>query len=396
MASDLTTAMGSDLPTQHAGCARRSVSLPATVGASTAERLELAYVFGRTVMRYLFKVLPPVSWELAQWRCRAAEIPNPRLRQTAGEALAKRGNIEGAALFATLAPARHRRRALRALVAFQTAYNYLDALSELPSENPITNGDQLHQALLTALHPDAPHLDYYAHNPEREDGGYLTAILDVCRNAVAGLPSYATVAPTARAAAARIVDFQALNLSEEQGGHCGLERWATEETPAASGVAWWETAAAAGSSLAVHALIAAAADPHLNAADVADVDRAYFPWIGALHSLLDSLVDRREDQEKEQRSLLGYYACTTAATIELSSLALRARDASESLRSGHAHRVIMTAMCSYYLSAPQCGTSEGRVISAGLTRALGLPLRLAILLFRTKRLAHTLTRRAYT
>jgi hypothetical protein len=47
-----------------------------------------------------------------------------------------------------------------------------------------------------------------------EDGGYLTAILDACRHAVAGLPSFGAVAPTVRGAAARIVDFQALNLGE--------------------------------------------------------------------------------------------------------------------------------------------------------------------------------------
>jgi tetraprenyl-beta-curcumene synthase len=361
-----------------------------------AERLQLASVFAGTVRRYLFRVLPQVSWELAQWRCRAGEIPNPRLRQSAGEALAKRGNIEGAALFATLAPAGHRRRAVRAMVAFQTAYNYLDALSELPSENPITNGDQLHQALLTALHPDAPHLDYYAHNPEREDGGYLTAILDVCRGAVGGLPSYATVAPTVRAAAGRIVDFQALNLSEEQGGHCGLERWASEVIPGGGGLEWWETAAAAGSSLAVHALIAAAAEPHLDAPDVAEIERAYFPWIGALHSLLDSLVDRREDREHARRSLLSYYPSPATAAIDLSSLALRAGRATDRLPSRHAHRVILTAMCSYYLSAPECYTAEAQTITLLLIRTLGLPLNIAILMFRSKRLAHTLTRRAYT
>ena len=95
---------------------------------------------------------------------------------------------------------------MRALVAFQTAYNYLDALSELPSDQPVANGEQLHQALLTALHPGAAHLDYYALNPDRRDGGYLESIVDACARAVAGLPSFPALAPTARCAAARIVD----------------------------------------------------------------------------------------------------------------------------------------------------------------------------------------------
>jgi tetraprenyl-beta-curcumene synthase len=361
-----------------------------------AENLELARVFTATVVCYLFRVLPQVRGELAHWRARAAGIPNPNLRRTATEALCKRGNIEGAALFATLAPAAHRRRTVSAIIAFQAAYNYLDALSELPSEDPVENGDRLHQALLLALHPGAAHADYYAHNQDRDDGGYLGAILDVCRDALAGLPSYAAVAPAARGAAARIVDFQALNLGETQGTHDALARWATETTPPGSGLAWWETAAGAGSSLAVHALIAAAADPHVDTSEAREIDRSYFPWIGALHSLQDSLVDREEDHEHGQRSLLDYYASPVDAAIGLVSLAMRARAAAERLPSPHAHRVILTAMCSYYLSAPECDTAETRMIARTLARALGLPLSVAILMFRSKRLIHTLTRRAYT
>ena len=192
--------------------------------AAAVKHLELPCAFADTVLRYLLLVLPAVRGELAHWRTRAAEIPNRQLRETARRALCKRGNIEGAALFATLAPAPQRRRTVRAIVAFQSAYNYLDALGELPSADPQANGDQLHQALLTALHPGAAHPDYHAHNPDREDGGYLTEILDTCADAVAALPSFAALAPTARGAAARIVDFQALNLSESQGGHDALSK----------------------------------------------------------------------------------------------------------------------------------------------------------------------------
>jgi tetraprenyl-beta-curcumene synthase len=363
---------------------------------SAAENLELARVFAETVSRYLAQVLPQVSWELAHWRTRAAEIPNEQLRRTAGEALAKRGNIEGAALFATLAPADHRRRTVRALIAFQSAYNYVDALSELPSEDPVVNADQLHQALLTALHPGAPHPDYYAHNPDRGDGGYLTAILDACRHALAGLPSFPAVALTAREAAARIVDFQALNLSERHGGHDALQRWAGQVTPAGSGLAWWETAAAAGSSLAVHALIAAAADPHLDRWDARDIDAAYFPSLGALHSLLDSLVDRVEDRDGARRCLLDYYLAPSDAAVHLAGLAVGGAEAIELLPNAHAHRVIATAMCSYYLSAPECNTAEAHAITRRLTDALGLPLNVAILMFRIRRIAATFTNHGYT
>ena len=377
---------------------RRAAGRSTGVLARTAatEPLHLGLTFADIVARYLLLVLPSAASELALWRNRAAEIPNAKLRHHALAALAKRGNIEGAALFATLAPAVHRGRTIRALVAYQSAYNYLDALCELPSDDPIANGEQLHQALLTALHPDAEHSDYYARNPDCGDGGYLTSIVDTCRSAVAGLPSFEVIAPLARAAAGRIVDFQALNLNERQGGHDALERWATEETPPNSGLEWWETAAAAGSSLAVHALIAASADAHLDSSEAREIDRAYFPWIGALHSLLDSLVDRDEDNERGQCSLLGYYHSPAQTAIQLGSLAGRASAATERLSEPHAHRVMLTAMCSYYLSAPQCYTAEAQTITHGLTQALGVPLHVAIALVRVRRLATAVTFGSYT
>jgi tetraprenyl-beta-curcumene synthase len=372
------------------------LSGPAQTRGSVAEQLELPLVFAETIMRYLLRVLPCVRSELHRWRARAAQIPDPVLREHAEASLRKEGNIEGAALFATLSPAMHRNCTVRALVAFQSAYSYLDTLSEQPSADPVNNADQMHQALLVALHPTVEHTDYHRHNPQRSDGGYLTAMIDSCRRALSALPSWDMVAPTARSAAARIVDFQALNLSPPHRDRDPLEDWAIEMTPAASRLAWWETAAAGGSSLAVHALIAAAADPRLHAEDVIEIDRAYFPSIGALHSLLDSLVDQREDLEQAQRSLLGYYPTPTTAAIGLSSLALNASKSIESLPNRRAHQVILAAMCSYYLSAPQCNTAEAHTITRSLTRTLGLPVHVAITLFRVRRMAASLMLGSYT
>jgi tetraprenyl-beta-curcumene synthase len=358
------------------------------------EQLEFGAAYSETVLRYLFRILPAARSELAHWRERAEMIPSPALRAQASAALLKRGNIEGAALFATLAPPRYRSRTVSALVAFQSAYNYLDALSELPSEDPVANGAQLHQALLVALHPHAAHGDYYEHNRDTGDGGYLVAMVDACRGALAGLPSFDMVASTARSAAGRIVDFQSLNLSDTQGGHDGMRKWATEETPPGSGLRWFETAAATGSSLAVHALIAAAAAPGLDYSDAREIDRAYFPWTGALHSLLDSLVDRYEDHAQARQSLLAYYQSPGETAIRLGLLATRARRGLEKLPAHDSHRTMLTAMCSYYLSAPAVKGASS--LTCNVSEALGVPLSIAVLMFRARRLASTLMHGSYT
>lgn len=351
--------------------------------------------FSATVAGYLSSVLPGVTRELAHWRRRALQIPDPTLRALACEANAKRGNMEGAALFAVLAPRRRRTQTLRALVAFQTAYNYLDTLAEQPSADPLQNGRRLHEALLVSLDPSAAHADYYAFHPQREDGGYLTELSDTCRQALATLPAHVLVSSATWAAAARIVAFQSLNLTEHQGGYEELQRWARELTPVGSALAWWQAAGAGGSSLAVHALIAAAADPELRQVDVQAIHDAYFPWICALHSLLDSLVDLDEDDRAAQRNLLAYDASDQHAARAMGSLARRARAATAPLPQAARHRVIVCVMAAYYLSSPQAATPRAQTIAAGIPAALSPLLAPALMLFRLRRLAARLTHGAY-
>jgi tetraprenyl-beta-curcumene synthase len=341
-------------------------------------------VFGSTVTHYLTSVLPLVRRELAHWRAQAREIPDPALRSHAMEGLSKRGNMEGAALFAVLAPRARRRETVRALVSFQAAYNYLDTLAEQSSADPVANGRQLHQALLVALDPAATHPDYYALHPQREDGGFLAALVDRCRTALATLPCQ-TVVAAAASAAARIVAFQSLNLTECQGGHEALEQWARHLTPDYSGLRWWQTAGAGGSSLAVHALIATAAGPDVQQRDVEAIEAAYFPWICALHSLLDSLVDVGEDERAGQRNLLSYHAAPGEAAFAMRILAQRASGAAGTLPDALRHRVILTAMVSYYLSSPNARTPYARAIADNVAAAVGPLLPPALVLFKARR-----------
>jgi tetraprenyl-beta-curcumene synthase len=356
------------------------------------DKRALAKAYLSSSSRYALAILPAARRELAAWRLRADAIPDPALRRLALAALAKRGNMEGAALLAVFAPHTRRAETVRALVAFQAAYNYLDMLAEQPCTDPEANGRDLHEALLVALDPSAAHCDYYASHPHRDDGGYLLGMVETCRRTLGALPSYRAVAPSALAAAARIVRFQSLNLGELQGGHDGLERWARELAPASGHLEWWEAAGAAGSSLGVHVLIGLAADGQLDPRDLAAIDRAYFPWIGALHSLLDSLVDVAEDRLTGQRSLLSHYASPAVAASRLWQLASRASFEVAGLPSPARHQVILTAMSAFYLSAPEAARSDARPLAGSVANCMGSPLIPALALLRAGRAASRLAR----
>ncbi|HEY6780725.1 MAG TPA: DUF2600 family protein, partial [Thermoleophilaceae bacterium] len=178
----------------------------------TTRELAHALAFGNAARRYWFSVFPLVRRELKAWRTRAGRIPDARLR---GHALcthdAKSAHSEGAAAFAVLAQPQRRQTVVRALVAFQGMYDYLDTLSEQRGPDLFANGAQLHSALVTALDLDAVQPDYYAYIPDRDDGGYLRGHVETCRAACAQLPSFPLVAGAVRHAAYRCMVSQGLN-----------------------------------------------------------------------------------------------------------------------------------------------------------------------------------------
>ncbi len=387
-----------------------------TIRPARHNRAALAGTFTRAAFNYWTGVFPRVCLHIARWQRLAQRIPDPELRRLALAALAKRGNIEGAAAFAAFAPRAQRARVTMAVSAFQAAYNLLDILGEQPSPDPVRDGQRLHEALVYALSPSgsggssgkraglnvdgdqperrqamsgdplAASLDWYEHHPQRNDGGYLSQLLEQCRTAFAGLPSHELVACAARAGARRIVAFQSLNLSESQGDHAGLERWAQEATPPGTGLQWWETASAAGSSLGVFALIAAAGERRLDAHETLAIDRAYFPWIGGLHSLMDNLIDKHEDEAAGHRSLVEYYGPQRAAQ-RMSWLAVQAQRAAQELPHGRRHTVILAAMIANYLVTPEAQSAQLRPVSDAVLATTGPLAKPTLFVFKLRRLS---------
>lgn len=340
--------------------------------ARTERCAALAAGFTSAARRYWLGVFPRVCREVELWRARAAEIPDPVLRRLALQNLrAERLNLDGAAAFAAFVPDARRCAVVRAQVAFQAAYDYVDTLAEQPSEDPVRNGDRLHGALRAALDPAAPQGDYYAHHSRHDDGGYLASLVERCRHALCELPSYAAVATPALGAAARIVSYQSLNLAESRGGQVALERWARARTPLGSDLRWWETAASAGSSLGVVVLIAAAADRAVRAEDASAIAATYFPWVGSLHLLLDSLVDRQEDAATGQRSLLDYYSSPEEAAVRMALLAGESLRLARALPRGAQHALVLAGMVGHYLSMPAAALPDALPAARSVLATMG-------------------------
>jgi tetraprenyl-beta-curcumene synthase len=284
----------------------------------------------------------------------------------------KGANLEGAAAFAALVPRASRPLVVRALVGCQTICDYLDLLAEQPNRDPVANAQRLHKALVVAINPGEVHCDYYLHHAHSDDGGYLRGLVESVRGALAELPLLSLAVEPMRRAVERIVAYQSLNHGDVSGSYEPFQRWASAETHSATGLRWWETGAGAGSTLTLFVLIASAADPRLRASDMRAIEDAYFPWVGSLHSLLDSLVDYDDDMAAGERGLIDCYSSSADAAARMRTIACEALRRAAELPSGRRHALIVAAMASFYICEIHRSSSpHAQIVAPSVLDAIG-------------------------
>jgi tetraprenyl-beta-curcumene synthase len=333
--------------------------------------------------RELLWGLPAVAREVRRWREQARKIPDAPIREDALSALAtKRPHIDGAALFSILPRARSP-SLLRLLVAYEIIWDFLDSVNERGAAAGQANGRQLHLALIDALDPARPISDYYRHNPWRDDGGYLRALVTVCRECCAQLPSYERVRKLIVTEAIR-GQVCAINHDPDPSlRDSALEAWARREFPQGHEASWFELSAAASTDLTIFALLALASEPACSDREIALIGNAYFPWTSGLAALLDSYVDQAEDVANGDHSYIAHYPTPELASKSVCLLIRRCLRETRALENGEKHILIAASMFAMYLSkdsalTPAMRGTTRRIVDAGgsLTRVLHPILRL--------------------
>ena len=331
-----------------------------------------------------------VANEVGVWRRRAAVIGDAEIRNDALDALArKRPHLDGAALFWTL-PNRRNPRLLRLLVTYELILEFLDNMNERAAHVGLANGRQLHLALIEALDPDAPISDYYRHHPWRDDGGYLQALVEACREHCMSLVSYARVRELAIREASRTVVLAFNHDPDPLRRNVALRSWVEQEFPGEAHASWFELSGAATAPLTVHMLLALAAEPIGSDSDIGDACAVYFPGMSLIATMLDSYVDQAQDKKSDGHSYIAHYLTPGLATRRICELITRSLHEARRLPNGHRHVVIAACMIAMYLSHDSAREPIRRRASRELICAGGAFTRLLLPVLRTWRMAYVL------
>jgi tetraprenyl-beta-curcumene synthase len=356
-----------------------------TSPAASVAALRPVIALLRAVPLYWLRVFPTVTRELRGWRTRAEAIPDPHLRAHALTKLTEeRASAEGAAAFGILAARRHRLRVVRACVAFEVLYDYLDALGE--AHPTLDNNRELHRSLRDAF-TDDPMYDYYRRHPDHDDGGYLHSLVASCRLELSHLPRRAVVLSELGEITTRAGDVQSLNHAGLGGDHAVLAAWARRRVGAQLDLSWFEYAAGAGSPLGVFALLAAASHSGTDPEDVKATANAYFPWVAALHWLMESVVDRVDDARTGNHSYVGRYGSIAEMSARLAEIARRSTEDLARLPRSSQHLLLLAGMVAANLMHDDAGHALGRDAEQAVGETIGPTLRPFLVMLRMRRAA---------
>jgi len=321
-----------------------------------------------TLMTRVYRhILPGVRLALAGWEEAAARIPDPELkRQALASIHTKKFHCQGGAVYAA-ANLAEKDRLISLIVAFQTISDYLDNLCDRSTSLDPVDFRRLHQSMLDAVTPELAPVDYYAFRSEREDGEYLLQLVETCRRQIAGLPSYEQFAGEIKRLVSLYVDLQVHKHIRKDLREDALARWWEANEQGHPDIRWNEFAAATGSTLGVFMLFLAASQPNADAASASVISRAYFPYICALHILLDYLIDQEEDRRGGDLNFCFYYGGGEETVRRMGFIAAQARAAVQTLPAPLFHRMIIEGLIALYLSDPKvAGQPDVRAVRSKL------------------------------
>lgn len=297
------------------------------------------------------RVLPAVEKELGHWQRILTHCPDQKLADLALSSIhSKRFHAQGGSVFSIY----HKgstSKLVPPIVALQTISDYLDNLCDRAGCLDGRAFRQLHFAFEEALEPwQSTCSPYYEDYPHKDDGGYLTALVHRCRGQLADLPSYQGIKNKAMELARHYTDLQVYKHVHPQKREALLEKWFYGYRQYYPELAWWEFAAASGSTLGIFMLFALASEHSPGSRAVNKVARAYFPWIGGLHILLDYFIDQEEDHHAGDLNFVSYYAKCEEYRKRLHFFLQKALAEAGSLPRPSFHLTVIKGLLALYLS----------------------------------------------
>jgi tetraprenyl-beta-curcumene synthase len=304
-----------------------------------------------TLMKKVYRdVFPVVHRELAYWKQRAQNIPDPELRKQALASIeTKTFHCEGGSILSLLA-GKEMEECIRFIVAYQTISDYLDNLCDRSTSLDPLDFRALHESMPDALSIDADVSNYYRHRQEQDDGGYLHDLVRTCQGVLKKVTHYDKIVPLLHELAGYYCDLQVHKHVHVEERVPRLEKWFKQYKDQLPPMEWYEFSACSGSTLGIFCLVAYAFTETFHEEMAKQIRDGYFPYIQGLHILLDYFIDQEEDRLGGDLNFCFYYPDQSVLLERLCHFIEEADRHVNQLPHGEFHRLIHRGLLGLYLS----------------------------------------------
>ncbi|WP_419884219.1 tetraprenyl-beta-curcumene synthase family protein [Peribacillus sp. B-H-3] len=299
-----------------------------------------------------YKIFPFVDKELAHWRKRAEQIPDPELKKQALSSIGSKAfHCQGGAIFALLADNKlNRAETIKFIVGYQTMSDYLDNLCDRSTSLDPKDFSALHEAMQHSIDPGLEKTDYYRFRTENNDGGYLHELVDVCQSVLRGIRHYSIILPYIGALNSYYCELQVHKHVTEEERAARLMDWAKTRNSDFPALAWYEFSACAGSTLGIFCLCAYSIQKDFSEEKAISIFNGYFPYIQGLHILLDYFIDQEEDKKEGDLNFCSYYRGDDELMASFASFISKSLDTAANIPDTRFHQLILKGLLGLYLS----------------------------------------------
>jgi tetraprenyl-beta-curcumene synthase len=319
------------------------------------------------------KIIPAVHQELAYWKSRAENIPNPELRTQALASIEhKTFHCEGGSILALTANEDYR-KAIKFIVAYQTISDYLDNLCDRSTSLNPDDFAALHESMSDALKLDAGRKNYYRLRKDQDDDQYLNDLSETCRSILREIKNYDLIKEYLLELCQYYCDLQINKHVVQEERVPRLEGWFDHYKDNLPEMEWYEFSACSGSTLGIFCLVSYAMREDFKANDAENIRKGYFPYIQGLHILLDYFIDQEEDLAGGDLNFCFYYENQEALFNRLSHFVEEADRHTEFLPHKEFHQLINRGLLGIYLSDEKVRKQKNvRKLAKGIIKKGGL------------------------
>jgi len=318
------------------------------------ENSEKKYDYGlKLIYKFVWYILPEVKKQLGALAIKSIEVENDILQEQAMLAVRhKKFYSQGGSILA-LYPGVDMKRAVSFMVSLQTICEYLDKLCDRADVKNEQVFRQLYLAILDAVDKYRGINNYYYYYPYKNDGCFLSSLVEICTEQTIGLPSYNLVIEPVKKYIQLYSDLQTYKHLDNSIREESIKTWAEYYTGRYPDISWWEFSAATGSILGIFALYAASFNPSLTIQEVKAIEQAYFPWVCGLHILLAHYIESQENTYMGNLNFTQYYKNLKQCEERIGFFAKRSLESCLSLCFPEFHITVIKGLLAMYLSDPK-------------------------------------------